>query len=114
MRLGKAEAALQDAELAISFDAEYAKGYLRRGVAYASMKNWEDAIRDFNKVCLFSSYIGCVSRQLRLVHWMGASLSLFLLGLVIDCALASTLDRGELVCLLCESLTCPLARQWKG
>lgn len=51
MRLGKVEAALRDAELAINCDEQYAKGYLRRGVAHLSMKNWEDAIRDFNKVC---------------------------------------------------------------
>jgi tetratricopeptide (TPR) repeat protein len=50
MRLGRAKEALEDAERAIACDEAYAKGYLRRGVAYMALKEWESALRDFEKV----------------------------------------------------------------
>eukprot|EP00884_Botryococcus_braunii_P015890 jgi/Botrbrau1/2985/Bobra.0026s0047.1 len=50
MRLGRAKEALEDAERAINCDDNYAKGYLRRGVAFMALKEWENAIRDFEKV----------------------------------------------------------------
>lgn len=51
LKLGNAEAALKDAEVATELDPDYAKAYLRRGSAHQALEHFEDAVRDFEKVC---------------------------------------------------------------
>ena len=51
MKLGNAEGALKDAEAATELDPDYAKAFLRRASAHQALEHFEDAVRDFEKVC---------------------------------------------------------------
>lgn len=51
LKLGNAEAALKDAEAATELDPDYARAYQRRGCAHQALEHFEDAVRDFEKVC---------------------------------------------------------------
>ena len=48
--MGRHQDALSDAEEAIKCDAAFVKGYLRRAAAHEALKNWENAVRDYEKV----------------------------------------------------------------
>ena len=50
MKLGRHKEALQDAELAIEADTDFAKGYLRRAAANMALENFEAAQQDYEKV----------------------------------------------------------------
>lgn len=49
-KMGRHQDALSDAEEAVKCDATFVKGYLRRAAAHEALKNWEDAVRDYEKV----------------------------------------------------------------
>lgn len=51
MKLRQYKEALQDADAAIEADGSFAKGYLRRAAANEALENFEDAVRDYEKVC---------------------------------------------------------------
>ena len=51
LKLGNAEGALKDAEAATELDPDYAKAFLRRASAHQALEHFEDAVRDFEKVC---------------------------------------------------------------
>jgi tetratricopeptide (TPR) repeat protein len=48
--MGRHSEALADAEGAVKCDPAFVKGYLRRATAHQALENWEDALRDFEKV----------------------------------------------------------------
>ena len=50
MKLGKAEAALKDAEVATELDPQYARAYLRRAAAHQALEHFEEAVKDYEKV----------------------------------------------------------------
>ena len=50
MKMRKHKEALQDADAAIDADGAFAKGYLRRAAANEALENFEDAVRDYEKV----------------------------------------------------------------
>ncbi|KAK9814535.1 hypothetical protein WJX72_007492 [[Myrmecia] bisecta] len=50
MKLSRHEEAVKDANMAVEADPGFTKGYLRRGNAYLALEQWEDAVRDFEKV----------------------------------------------------------------
>ena len=50
MKLRQYKEALQDADSAIEADKSFAKGYLRRAAANEALENFEDAVRDYEKV----------------------------------------------------------------
>ena len=52
LKLGNAEAALKDAEVAAELDPQYARAYLRRASAHQALQHFEEAVRDFEKVCI--------------------------------------------------------------
>ena len=55
MKLGRHADALADAETAVAAEASYAKGYLRRALAHQALgglDSLEQAVRDFEKVCV--------------------------------------------------------------
>lgn len=49
-KMGRHQDALSDAEEAVKCDATFVKGYLRRAAAHEALKNWDDAVRDYEKV----------------------------------------------------------------
>ena len=51
MKLRNYREALQDAESAVEADGAFAKGFLRRAAANEALENFEDAVRDYEKVC---------------------------------------------------------------
>ncbi len=55
MKMRKHKEALQDADAAIDADGAFAKGYLRRAAANEALENFEDAVRDYEKVDLTST-----------------------------------------------------------
>ena len=50
LKLGNAEAALKDAEVATELDPQYARAYMRRASAHQALEHFEEAVRDFEKV----------------------------------------------------------------
>ena len=52
MKLRKYKEALQDADAAVEADGSFAKGYLRRAAANEALESFEDAVRDYEKVCV--------------------------------------------------------------
>ena len=48
--MGRHQDALADSESAVKCDPTFVKGYLRRAAANEALKNWEDAVRDYEKV----------------------------------------------------------------
>ena len=50
MKLGRHKEALQDAESAIDADSAFVKGFLRRAAVNEALENFEDAVRDYEKV----------------------------------------------------------------
>lgn len=56
LKLGNAEGALKDAEAATELDPDYAKAFLRRASAHQALEHFEDAVRDFEKVCAAAAY----------------------------------------------------------
>ena len=50
MKLRSYKDALQDADAAIAADASFAKSYLRRAAANEALENFDDAVRDYEKV----------------------------------------------------------------
>ncbi len=55
LKLGNAEAALKDAEAATELDPQYARAYLRQASAHQALEHFEEAVRDFEKVCMLHS-----------------------------------------------------------
>ena len=43
---------MKDADAAIDVDAEYAKAYLRRAAACTALDKFDEAVRDYQKVCM--------------------------------------------------------------
>ena len=54
MKLGRYKEALQDADSAIDADSTFVKGFLRRAAVNEALENFEDAVRDYEKVRLSS------------------------------------------------------------
>ena len=54
MKLRLYKEALQDADAAIEADKSFAKGYLRRAAANEALENFDDAVRDYEKVRLLA------------------------------------------------------------
>ena len=52
MKMRSYKEALQDANAAVEADGSFAKGYLRRAAANEALENFDDAVRDYEKVCL--------------------------------------------------------------
>ncbi len=52
MKLGRYKEALQDADSAIDADSTFVKGFLRRAAVNEALENFEDAVRDYEKVRL--------------------------------------------------------------
>lgn len=50
-KMRRKQDALADAEEAMKCDATFVKGYLRRASANEALENWEEAVRDYEKVC---------------------------------------------------------------
>ncbi|KAL0034072.1 hypothetical protein WJX79_007204 [Trebouxia sp. C0005] len=50
LKLGNAEAALKDAEVATELDPQYARAYVRRAAAHQALEHFEEAVRDYEKV----------------------------------------------------------------
>ena len=50
MKLGRYKEALQDADSAIAADSAFVKGFLRRAAVNEALENFEDAVRDYEKV----------------------------------------------------------------
>jgi len=51
MKLQKNKEALSDLNQAIELDPEYLKAYLRRVSLHKILENWEEAVRDLEKIC---------------------------------------------------------------
>lgn len=49
-KLGRHSDAVSDADKAVESDPDFAKAYLRRATAHRSLKDFEAAVRDFEKV----------------------------------------------------------------
>ncbi|BDA47764.1 DnaJ homolog subfamily C member 7 [Coccomyxa sp. Obi] len=64
-KMGRHQDALSDAEEAIKCDATFVKGYLRRAAAHEALKNWEDAVRDYEKVQGMDSEVQGIAGMLR-------------------------------------------------
>lgn len=52
-KLGRHADARTDASTAVEYDPDFTKAYLRRGTAHSAMKDFEAAVRDFEKASLF-------------------------------------------------------------
>ena len=52
MKMRSYKEALQDANAAVEADGSFAKGYLRRAAANEALEIFDDAVRDYEKVCL--------------------------------------------------------------
>lgn len=50
MKLRSYKEALQDADAAVEADGTFAKGFLRRAAANEALENFDDAVRDYEKV----------------------------------------------------------------
>ncbi|KAJ8319898.1 hypothetical protein KUTeg_001485 [Tegillarca granosa] len=50
-KLGKVKEAADDCTKAIELDENYVKAYLRRAKCYMDLEQYEDAVRDYEKVC---------------------------------------------------------------
>lgn len=62
-KMGRQQDALADSEAAINCDETFVKGYLRRAAANEALKNWEEAVRDYEKVRyshLYMQSIACL------------------------------------------------------
>ncbi len=59
MKLGNAEAALKDAEVATELDPQYARAYMRRAAAHQALEHFEEAVRDYEKVHCSRSVCMC-------------------------------------------------------
>ncbi len=49
-KMRRYEDALADAESAVKCDEKFVKGYLRRAAANEALKDWDAAVRDYEKV----------------------------------------------------------------
>ena len=63
-KLGRHEEAAGDATKAIEFDPDFAKAYLRRAAAHSAMKDFEAAIRDYEKVTTDLGFSPCTSSSI--------------------------------------------------
>lgn len=52
LKLENFGSAIEDATVALGIDQTYIKGYFRRATAYFALGKYEDAMKDFKKVCM--------------------------------------------------------------
>ena len=50
LKLRNNDQAMKDADLACELDSHYAKAYLRRAAAHTALEQFEEAVRDYEKV----------------------------------------------------------------
>ena len=48
--MGKTKEALNDCNQAVSLDESYVKAYLRRAKCYMDLEQYEEAVRDYEKI----------------------------------------------------------------
>ena len=53
-KLGRHAEARTDATTAVEYDPDFTKAYLRRATAHSAMKDFEAALRDFEKASFWS------------------------------------------------------------
>ena len=53
-KLGQNEKALEDLEMAIKLNHEYAKAYIKRGDIFLQMERYQEAITEYSKVKEFA------------------------------------------------------------
>ena len=64
LKLRNNDQAMKDADLACELDSHYAKAYLRRAAAHTALEQFEEAVRDYEKVTALGAAEGMPARQL--------------------------------------------------
>ena len=64
LKLRNNDQAMKDADLACELDSQYAKAYLRRAAAHNALEQFEEAVRDYEKVTALVAAEGMHADQL--------------------------------------------------
>ena len=61
LKLRNNDQAMKDADLACKLDSHYAKAYLRRAAAHTALEQFEEAVRDYEKVTALWQLRACMN-----------------------------------------------------